>query len=75
MDFIFRKVSSIIEHDKLVEFLTKDVEKHGGSASEVVDMHGHLWIITVCKVPGGTLLFKREASKLEAIAFFFAPED
>jgi len=75
MDFTFRKINSPFAHDMLVEFLRKDVEKHGGSASEVIDMWGQLWIFTVCAVPGGTLLFKREVDRLEAIAFLFGPTD
>ena len=70
----FRRVSSIESHDRLVKFLTDDVMQHGGSASETVDMHGHLLEITVCKVPWGTLLLKQETTKLEAIAKLLSPE-
>lgn len=71
---VFRKVSSIESHNKLVAFLTQDVLQHGGSASETVDMHGHLWEITVCKVPWGTLLLKRETTQLEALANLISAE-
>jgi hypothetical protein len=67
----FRSISSVESHNQLVKFLTDDVIKHGGSASETVDMHGQLWEITVCKVPWGTLLLKQEVSKLEAFISFF----
>lgn len=71
---MFRRISSVEEHNKLVDFLTKDVLEHGGSATEVVDIHGHLWEITVCKVPGGTLLLKQEVTKLEAWMRLFAAD-
>jgi hypothetical protein len=70
----FRRVSSVEEHNKLVSLLTQDVLAHGGSASETVDMHGHLWEMTVCQVPWGTLLLKREVSHFEAWVRLFEKE-
>lgn len=69
MDMSFRKVSSKEAFTKTVNFLTKDVIANGGSASEVIDMHGKLVHVMVCKVPWGTLLIHKEVSRLEAIAW------
>jgi hypothetical protein len=68
MKLQFRKVNQA-SYPKLVSFLTSDVERSGGSAGEVVDMHGMLVLVQVCKVPSGTLLLRREVSKLEALAW------
>jgi adenine/guanine phosphoribosyltransferase-like PRPP-binding protein len=65
----FRKVSNPEAFKKTVAFLTDDVIRNGGSASEIVNMHGTLVQITVCKVPWGTLLMRSDVSRLEAIAW------
>jgi len=52
-------------------FLKADVSKHGGSASEVIDMHGTLRDITVTCSPWGPIVINREVDRLEAIALFF----
>jgi hypothetical protein len=75
MDIVFRKVRSPEAYQKVIDFLRSDVLQHGGSASETIDIWGQLWVITICKVPWGTLLLKRQVSKLEAIAELFAKED
>jgi len=69
MDMLFRKVNSKEAFTKTKIFLTKDVIANGGSASEVIDMHGILVHVTVCKVPWGTLLIHKEVSRLEALAW------
>jgi len=66
MDIKFRKVSSTEQFQKTVAFLTSDVIKHGGSASEIIDMHGQLVQLSVCAVPGGTLLINKPITKFEA---------
>lgn len=66
MDIKFRSVNSIESVKKTIDFLTADVIKHGGSATEIVDMHGNLMQITICKVPWGALVIKKEISKFEA---------
>lgn len=72
--FTFKKVSSPEACARVVDFLTKDVMKHGGSASETINMHNHLWDITVCQVPWGTLVLKQEITQLEALAKLFIIE-
>jgi GTPase involved in cell partitioning and DNA repair len=71
----FRRISSQEAFKKLVKFLTDDVEANGGSASEIVNMHGTLVHVTVCKVPGGTCLIHKEITKLEAIAWWMQDPD
>ena len=74
MGITFRQVSSPESLNKVIDFLTSDVQVHGGSASEFVNMHGNLWDITVCQVPWGTLLLKQPITKLEALAKLFSVE-
>ena len=66
MKLNFRKVSSQEQFKKTVEFLTSDVIAHGGSASEIIDMHGQLVQLSVCAVPGGTLLINKPITEFEA---------
>lgn len=68
---VFRKVSSPEALTKLIAFLTDDVKKHGGSASETIDMHGQLWDITVSSAPWGIIVIKTEIDRLEALAIWF----
>lgn len=75
MNITFRKISSQESFKKVVAFLSDDVVKSGGSAGEVVDVHGKLIHATVCKVPWGTLLINREVSRLEAITWFVQADD
>lgn len=63
----FRPVSDRATFDRLVAFLTEDVLRSGGSAGEIVNMHGKLMQVTVCKVPWGTLLLRDEMTYLEAL--------
>lgn len=70
MELHFSKVSSCEAFDSLVSFLIKDVLKHGGTATEIVDMHGHIMQLTVCAVPWGTLLIEKEVTRFEAWCFF-----
>lgn len=72
MNINFRTVSSQEAFQRLVNFLTQDVLKHGGSASEVIDMHGQLKLISVCAVPGGTCLINKPLSKFEAWAWWIS---
>jgi len=65
----FRKVSSKESFAKTVKFLTNDVIANGGSASEIIDQHGRLVHVCICKVPWGTLLIHKEVSRLEALAW------
>ena len=58
----WRKVSSMEAFKKTVDFLTDDVKKHGGSASEIINMHGTLVHLTVCENKGLN-------SKLEIVAW------
>jgi len=60
---------------KLVDFLSDDVRQHGGSASEIINLHGHLMQVTVCQVPWGLLVLKQEVTMLEAIGWWFAPPE
>lgn len=66
----FRKISTRAAFDKLMTFLTEDVKKHGGSASETIDMHGVLRDIIVASTPWGIVRINRETTKLDAIASF-----
>lgn len=75
MNIIFRKVSSQESFKKLVAFLTADVLKHGGSAGEILDMHGTLVHLTVCKAPWGVIVIHQEVSQLEALAWFVQDVD
>ena len=68
---VFRKVSSPEALNKLIDFLSDDVKKHGGSASETIDMWGQLWDITVSSMPPGVMIIKTPIDRLEAIALFF----
>jgi hypothetical protein len=70
MKLSFRKVSSPEAFKKTVDFLTQDVIKHGGSATEIVDMFGALRQLTVCAVPWGTLLINKPISNFEAWVFW-----
>jgi hypothetical protein len=66
MDIKFRKVNSPEAFQKTVTFLTQDVIKHGGSAAEIIDMHGQLTLLNVCCVPWGTILINKSITKFEA---------
>lgn len=68
----FRKISSPEAFEKLLAFLKEDVIKNGGTASETIDMHGHLWDITFSHSPWGPILIRKEVSYLEALALLFA---
>lgn len=57
----------------MIEFLSNDVRQFGGSASEIINLHGHLMQVTVCQVPWGLLILKQEVTRLEAIAWWLAP--
>jgi len=70
MKLSFRKVSSPEAFQKTVDFLTNDVIKHGGSASEIVDMFGQLRQLTVSSVPWGTILINKPISNFEAWIFW-----
>jgi hypothetical protein len=69
----WRKVSSPEAFSKTVIFLTADVIKHGGSATEIIDMHGQLVQLSVCMVPGGTLLINKPITAFEAWAWWIQP--
>lgn len=70
----FRKISSLSQFDSLVSFLKEDVILHGGSASEIVDMHGTLRLIMICTVPWGTLLLNQEIDYLQALLWIHQSE-
>lgn len=77
---VFRKIRNEISFRKTIGFLTEDVNKSGGSASEIVDIHNNLVLLTVCRnvgldrnlvpVNNGTILIYKEVSKIEALAWF-----
>lgn len=75
MNVTFRKVSSQEAYTRFVAFLTEDVVRSGGSAGEVIDMHGTLWRVTVCAVPGGTCLMQETITRIEAIAWLMSDEE
>lgn len=70
MVMAFRRVSSQEAFKKLIKFLTDDVIANGGSAGEIINMHGTLVHVTVCAVPWGTLLIHKEVSRLEALVWW-----
>lgn len=76
MNLQWRKVSSIDAFNKTVNFLTNDVVRHGGSATEVIDVHNKLIQLTVSTMVDlkgdnvGTVVIKKEVSHLEALAWF-----
>jgi hypothetical protein len=70
----FRKINSPESFQRLLDFLKADVQKHGGSASEVVDMHGTLRDITVSDSPWGLVVINEETTQLEALAKLFNTE-
>lgn len=65
----FRKVTSIPKFEAVVKLLTDDVRENGGTASEIINRHGQLVLLTVCAVPWGTILINEEISALEALAW------
>lgn len=67
----FRKVLDRNKFQQIVEFLKNDALVNGGSASEIINMHGALVELTVCKVPWGTLIINKPVSRLEALAWGF----
>jgi len=71
---MFRRVSSPQSLQKVIDFLTQDVLQHGGSASETINMHDHIWDIMVCQVPWGILVVKEEITAFEAWARLFNTE-
>ena len=52
---------------KIVDFLAKDVEAHGGCASEIVETHASLMDITVSCSPWGLIIIKKPVSHFEAV--------
>lgn len=72
MKLSFRKISSPQSFSKLKKLLVSDVLANGGSAGEIVDMHGQLVELTVCAVPWGTITIHKPVSKLEALAWWLA---
>ncbi len=66
----FRKVNSQEAFRKTVDFLRADVIKHGGSAAEIINMHGHLVMLSMCAVPWGTILIHKEMTQFEAWAWW-----
>lgn len=72
--FTFRRVSSHEELRRVIELLSEDVRQNGGSATEIVNLHGDsLMQITICQVPLGIIVVKKEVSRLEALAWWWAP--
>lgn len=67
----FRKIESPEAMAKLVAFLKDDVRKDGGSAGEVINMHGRLWDITVSSSPWGLITIRKPVDKLESMSFWF----
>lgn len=67
----FRKVSSTESLKKVIEFLKADVRRHGGTASETHDIHGHLWDTTVSCSSWGPIVIRREVTRLEALVALF----
>ena len=67
----FRKVSSIESLKKVIEFLKDDVKRHGGTASETHDIHGHLWDTTVSCSKWGPIVIRKEVTRLEALVSLF----
>jgi len=72
MDISFRRVSNQESFRKTITFLTEDVKANGGSAGEIVNMHGTLVRITICAVPWGTILIREDVTKLEALAWWWS---
>lgn len=70
MAMSFRKVRSPASLQAVIAFLRADVVRSGGSVSEIVDVWGTLRKLTVCQVPGGTLLIDEEITQLEALAWW-----
>lgn len=74
MKLSIQKVESQKAFAKVIDRLVKDVEKHGGSASQVVDSYGTFHKLTACAQPGGILVINEVGlTKLEVLADFFAP--
>lgn len=72
-DMTFQRIKSPEAFKKVVQFLTDDVIKNGGSASQIIDVHGALIHVTVCVVPGGTCIINKEVSEFEAWLWFNSP--
>lgn len=79
MKLSFRKVYNKIGYRQTVEFLTDDVKRCGGSATEIVNMYGNLIMLTVTSnkklnrklevVNCGTTLIHQDISEFEAWAY------
>jgi hypothetical protein len=67
-----RIVNSPDDLSKVIVFLTDDVKLHGGSASEIINMHGQLYDITISDSPWGLITIKEPITYLEAWARFTA---
>jgi hypothetical protein len=76
----WRGVNSPEAFKKIVEFLKQDVVANGGSATEIINMHGQLVHLMVCEhrglnskleiVPWGTIVFHKEITEFEAWAWW-----
>lgn len=68
----FRSIRSHRALTNCIDFLKADVMLNGGTASEIISLHGALEDIAVSRVPGGLIVIRKPVSRLEALGIVFA---